>query len=472
MGFEKRAFLFMLPSAIQAALSFAVLPITTRVLGPADYGIFGLLSALSSFGVMVAPMGATLYLQANFASMDFGALRRFISTILILGSGILLVIGGALYAAWFTVLPHWAEFSGMPTMALHLILLSMVFSFPWVLANDLITLGKRAEVFTAVMITQTVVSSTTVITGLYVFGWGMLSLFAASLAGALVTFGGALIVLRPYLGAAFDAKSLRTLWLPGLTTVAGNLLETVQMNIERVLLSLHLGMSQLGLYTHAQRYKELVGMPVSIFGRAVLPTALAESRDLSSPFTMTRKAWNSAYLLITVAGVTFATMGKHVIGLLTHGKFTQAYPYAVCWMVFLLFQFSGRPQVGTLIAHGHMTFYSKSVVIATCCSMVALFVLIPAFGGMGAIAAYAIQQVILRTAIRYRTRLLRKIPFQDAWLLAGIFFILGTWGLSEYLDLDLFGNAHLLLAVLAVIAFSARGIFTDIFARFRGALAT
>lgn len=58
--------------------------------------------------------------------------------------------------------------------------------------------------------------------------------------------------------------------------------------------------------------------------RTVWPITLEEAKEPQGDFSLTKKAWNIAYLGITATGILFATFGRDFMGILTHEKFSDA----------------------------------------------------------------------------------------------------------------------------------------------------
>src|SRR4051812_12981529 len=58
--------LYFLPSVFSAGLSFLMLPLVTRVVGPAEYGVFALVSAYTAFGSALATLGGNYIISHRF----------------------------------------------------------------------------------------------------------------------------------------------------------------------------------------------------------------------------------------------------------------------------------------------------------------------------------------------------------------------------------------------------------------------
>ena len=407
-----------------------MLPIVTQVLGPHEYGVIALANAYTGFGSALAAMGGGYVMTNRFVAEAPDQCEDVVSTVSILGFGAVVIYGVLLYALW-PVLPETYQIS-MPCLGLALV--TMVFGQPWIVAADVLTLSGDARNFALILVIQTIVAAVTLLVGLFVFGLDVSALFLAQAAGSVVSLAGAVWVLRGYFRLRLDTVVLRELRSVGLISGLGNLVEALQTAVERSMLSRYAGITQLGIYTHSQQYRVIASMPGKAIARTVWPVTLSEARDLSSDFSKTRTAWDVAYIGFTFCGILFATLGDRLIGLLTNGKFTDAYVIATFWMIFLLVSNSGKPQTGTLYALGGGPTYARLVMMSGAIGLVALVALIPLFGIWGAVAAVVLQQIFLRVGIQTKANAIRRVPFQDRWVYIGTAYVLGVFFIRRYFD--------------------------------------
>jgi len=88
--------LFLLPGLDQAALPVLTLPLTPRVLGPADLALFSGTSAISALLTTTAQLGSVFILAQRLATSDEDTRRKLVSTIyfqcLVLSSAIAAIV--------------------------------------------------------------------------------------------------------------------------------------------------------------------------------------------------------------------------------------------------------------------------------------------------------------------------------------------------------------------------------------------
>jgi O-antigen/teichoic acid export membrane protein len=448
----RRFSLYFLPSVFSGALSFVMLPLVTRVAGPREYGIFALVSAYTAFGSALATMGGNYIISHRFLGASEEEQRQVASTVSLLAITTVSIYGILLLSLW-RVLPG-TQYT--PIIGVGLAVLAMIIAQPWVGALDIVTIRGEAGTFAAVAIAQALVTSVVLLFGLYKLHLGVTAFFLSQLAGAVVAFAGALVALRGLFHWRLDRRVLRELRSLGFISAVGNVAESTQTGVERTMVSLHSGVAQLGIYSNSQSYRTFASLPVGAIAKSVWPVTLREAADPNSRFSRTKEAWDIAYIGLTGAGIFLATMGDLVIGVLTHGKFTEAYRFATFWMMFLLMQNSGKPQTAILFRLGGGRRYARLVVMSTFVGMAALVVLVPPFGLWGAVAAATVQQLFLRASIQIGARSFRRTPFQDGWAVFGILYIATVSLARSYLGGSPQANAVILAASTAVLLFLAR----------------
>ncbi len=437
--------LYFAPSIFSAALSVVMLPIATRVVGPMEYGVFALTNAYTGFGSAIATMGGSYVIAHRFLGGSHEERRDVVSTILFLGLGAVTFLGLLLLGLW-PFLPSTGYVSGGK---LFLAVAAMVAGQPWIVAGDVLTLRGDARTYAVTAVAQSIVSAAVLLIGLFYFGLGLTAFFLSQFAAALVSVAGAFVILREYLTPKLDRAVLAELRHIGIINGFGNIAEALQTAVERTVLSLNAGVTQLGIYSNSQAYRGFASMPVKAVARSIWPVTLDDATDPASDFERTKEAWDLAYLGLVCSGIFFATFGDRLIGGLTHGKFTAAYLVATYWMIYLIVQNLGKPQVGILYALGGGRTYAKLVIASVVVGILAMVGLVPLFGIWGAAAAATLQQAFLRIAIQRAAKVYRDAPFQDGWAYFGILYIVAVFLVRHFFGGPL--ETNLLIMALAYV---------------------
>jgi len=464
-GIANRFAVYLTPAIFQGVLSFLMLPVTTNVLSAEDFGTFALLASLTGFGTPLALMGSSYLLNGRYLSSDEPGRRTLITTILAVGLFISLLFAGVFLTIWPLLVSAFPLLSAVPKGAVGLSLATVILSVPWATASDVITIEGKPTPFAVVLIGQSVVTAAVNVIGLYVARAGVISLFVAAMAGSLVYTIGGFFVLRGHLGRIVSGKWIRELLRIGPVASLGNFAESLQTAVERSLLGGKFGLAQVAIYNHSQQYQQMTFSFVKAVTRSVWPVTLKESQDASSDFAGTESAWTLVHVGLTMIGLFFVFLGADFISFISHGKFSAAAPLVSYWMIFLMIKHMGRAQYGYLLANRHSHFIAMLTLGSIALSVSSMFVLIPAFGSIGALLAFCVQDAAFRVGVFIKGRRLREFGFHDKWALGGILVIvlslLANWLINpQFVErVVLFTLIEFGLAVLLLRNSSMRSLF-------------
>lgn len=443
---------FLVPSVLQGAVSFATLPLATLLLGPADYGAFAVVSAITALGGAISSLGSTYLFSKAFSKESPEQVRQAVSQQVVFSMSIAVVFAITLILAWRQLAKLSSSLMDVPTSGLVLSALAMVPATLWALALDVLTLDGRAKTFALVGTAQSLVSAATLLCGLFLLGLEGVALFLSGAIGSIVAGAGGYIVLRRYLEWPRFSKNEFGALRGAVSLTVANVIEVIYLSVERNLLAVLDGLASLGLYSHSQQYRLMVGVATKALARSVWPVTLNEAKICPTQFRNTGHYWGLAHLVLSFVGLVFAALGVELIGLLTHGKFSDAGPYAAMGIAYLLIQNCGKPQTGVLYADGESKLFARISIVATLCALATALYVIPLFGIWGALLALFIQQVVLRLAIQFYVARMITTPFQDGWALAGFGVIIFLVVINEEFQLSLLHRSVWLVMACIVLA--------------------
>lgn len=448
MRFAARFSFFLAPTVIGGAMTMAMIPVTTSVLGPAEFGVFAVMVPIATLGVAVAAGGPASVYPPYFPACAAKDRPTMVLTTLVMA----LLMAGAFCAAWLLVWRYAGlGFATVPTSGVLLTLAAVVLGVPWMIAQQVVVLDGRARAYAVVAVGQVVTNAAVTTVGLFVWNLGVTALFLSQAAAALVGFGASLVFLRRYLAGSVSrywAMKVLALTPAGL---GARLADALQVVVERGLMASYLGLGQLGLYAHAQGYRTVVASAVKGVALAIWPTTLMEARRDDPAFAETRAVWNVAYVAVTAVGLLFATLGEPLVAAITHGRFTEAHAVIPLLMVHVLMQNSGKPQTGTLVAAGGMAAFLWLGTGSSLAWVAVFAIIVPGLGLPGAVLALIGQQVLIRIGITVLARRHRRTPLQDGWVFGGGVAVLGTWWATERWRPDLGGRMALLALALSLL---------------------
>lgn len=406
---SSRATTYFASSVVATLISFVTLPLATRILGPANYGVFALGATVAGFGATLATLGTSFYVANQFAGAELAQRQRLVSA---------LVVRTALFAAGWATLTllgtlllrgHVELLDEVPLRGFALVLAGAILATPWTIAVDVLTVEGKASWFSLTLIVQALTTAFALLVSLYVFDLGGLSLFVGSFAGSCSVLFTTVVVLRPYLSLR---QGLRRERLRQRAFLPMQGLEALQPVVERVLLARYTGFTQLGNYAHSLAYRNMIGQAMSAVNRAVWPITLAEAKE-NRGFDVTGRTWAAAHLAIGMAALPFVLFGDRLISILTNDKLTPAWVFLAPWFVLVLLQSSGKSAMGVVYASGDSRTVARLGLAANGVALASLIVFVPWLGVAGAALALLSHAVVFRVALQVLARRHQPVPFQD-----------------------------------------------------------
>lgn len=465
MSIRARSARYLSATVVAAAVSIVTLPLTTKVLGPSAYGLFALGGSLAGVGASIATLGMTFVLAKRWTVAGRNERRRIVGTLLTIGLAITVgwaIIVGSIYLA---LRDHVGFLGALTPGEMGFALGGLLISPLWMVASDILTVEGGAGVYAGVTIMQSIATAAATLTALFAFDLGTLSLFIGIFVGALVASAASVVYLRDYLSLGFD-RTLRG-ELAQTTFLLAQAAETVQSVVERILLSRFVGYTNLGLFVHSRRYRDLAMQGTTAVTRGVWPVTLDEAKDPTSSFAATARTWRTVYVGLTAASLVATAFGDQMISVLTHDKFTPAWKFLTPWFALLLVQLSAKPEVGTMYAFGRARAMGRISLVSNTLGIVAAAALIPWVGAWGALVALVLQGLCYRIGVRLPARRLRPVPFQDTWAIAGCVTLIVAWVAKLVLEPGLGGDLVLLVAAEALWLGAAAVVSPDVFAALR-----
>lgn len=458
MSIRQRSSRYLTSSVVTAAVSLLTLPLTTRVLGPRDYGVLALTMAIAGAGASLVAPGTSFVISRNWDVSSKDVRTQIVSTLLALGCAVALVWGAVTIGLVVGLRDSVGFLEGLSLAGLTLTLVGLVLSVFGLIAGEIMALEGRAGFFAVLSIGQAVMTAAATLMALFAFDAGQLALFIGLFAGGLVGFAGAAAIVLPYLGRRYEAR-----WQREATRswVLSQVVNAAQPLVERALLTRTAGFAELGLYTHSQRYGLIVHSGAKAVSRAVWPVSLEEARELEGEFPVTRLAWSAIHVGITAVGLVLTLLGDVLVAALTNDKFTDAAVFLGPWFVLTLLQFAAKPEYATLYALGASSVAARLSVAVSVVALLAAAILIPPFGTAGAVAAVLLHAVVYRVALHVLARRYRRIPFQDRWAIVGIVFLVAGSLAKAVIGEDLVESLLVLAVLTSVLTLTARRLIAE-----------
>lgn len=393
----KGATIYSLGDVLVKASGFFLIPVYTRVLTPADYGVIGYLQVFLSVATVILMFGfngaQTRYYHEHGADMVMQCRFAFTINLVPVVVGLVLIVPLAIAGRLLDWTVGAANIPFWPFMVL-----TMGTVVLQVMANNAVAWFRTRQQYVAASVLQ--VTRFFAVTGFSLvlilgFGYGALGRVAGLFAGMLVftvlSFAGyaRYFVFRPSKAALAYAVGF------GAPLVMHHLAGQVHNMIDRVILERYVGLDDLGIYTLAVTVGMTLNTFVGAFNQAYKPGYYAlmssEAADREAQIVRTFKAW-----LIMITGLATG-------GILLGGPFLRVFagPRFVAtidvfpWIILSVFTggfylFFSKP-----LFYFKKTTYLPPLTIAGAAANVGLnLVLIPRMGMIGAAIATVISHGI------------------------------------------------------------------------------
>lgn len=451
MGIKRRFAFFASASIWRASLGILILPLTTLKLDIADFGLFALMMAIAGVSTGLSGVGSNQLLSAHLTVLTKARARDLTSTIFIFSLTIASVVAGFIALGWRFLSYILPDIADTPESVPILVAALVCLWTPWSIASSIAAIEGRARAFAAIVAAEATTNAFVVIFSLYVMNLGFLSLIIGATAGAAVNAIGSMLMIRNFLTWRITGDWFLTCAKVGFLSAGTGALERVLVALERFALSAYAGLSTVGIYSHGQLYQGLARMGMKSWANALWPVALSEARDLASDFPNTSRAYTLGQVLLGVAAVGMATVGRDIISLMTHGKFTPAYLPATFLLIVVQMEYMARAAMAVLYANARYLLLQRSLIVSQLFAAAAIFPAVGAFGIYGAIGTTITQAVLYRSLILHSARTIRPLPFQDLAAVVGIVATLTALVLVEMFATELFERALTFCAIAGAL---------------------
>ena len=399
-----------------SVVSLLLLPIFTRYLTPADYGVITMLLTIEAITKVMFRWGVdTAFMRLYYDCHDRQAQQRLASTIfyfLFLVNGGL-VAAGVMWAGWLSdTLFHTRAHALLIQLTLANTFVAGFFFIPF----QVLRIGERSGQFVALSFTRS--AGTIVARLLLVIGarMGVLGIVTADVAVTGILTAILSQWYAPLLRPVFSVSVLREALGFGLPRVPHSVAQQIIGFADRYFLNAYGTLRDVGLFSIGASFGLALKFFLSAFESAWTPffLGLMRERDATRVYS-TVSTYVLALLVLLVAGV--CATAPAVVRLFTTAQFHSA--AAVTPWIALGVMFQGIYLVGSigLVITKRTKVYPLSTGAAAAASVLANVLLIPRYGIMGAAWANTIAYATLATGTVGVSWYVYPIPYEWARLL-------------------------------------------------------
>lgn len=375
-------------------VGFIMIPVYTRVLTPADYGVIETIVRVVDIISLILALGlAEALLRHYYLAKDEEALRRLIGTTLSLNIGVMVV--GAIVALplspWLTRLAFGHDrYSLYVTVSLISMLIGNFGQLPMTLWRA----EGKAWRYTVVSVASLFTHLTTNIIFVVWLRWGVWGVVLSGLLNAIAwsTVLGA-ITWRRY-GLQWDMGWLKPVLRYGLPLVPASLSQFVLHFSDRFFLTRYATEAELGLYSLAYRFGMLVSMFFGVVSLAWWPLAFQSERQGDETVWVQRGV---ALVLLVFAMVAsgIALLARPIIHLVAAPRFWGAAEYVpLLAIAYWFFVAQGPLSTGAKLANRTDVLGVVNMASALGCLLLSTL-LIPTYGAWGAVWVTVVSMAML-----------------------------------------------------------------------------
>lgn len=405
------SFIYGLASILSRGLAIFLLPIYTRVLSPGDYGVYDLLVTLVALANLVVALEVSQGLARYWMeSGDTGKRIRFASTALLFTAGMYLIVCGLalIFAKPLTLLlTNDATYIGAFRLGLAFIALNGLFY----LALNQFRWELRSPEFAAISLAYAVLTLGFALLFCLALEMGLKGVLLAQIVATLACLLVSLWRLKGSFRLSFDAAALRTMLAFSLPLVPSGVAIFTSLYINRFALIQFASIEEVGIYGLATRIGGLITLSILGVQAALTPLVYQHADLAETPGQIARLfSWFVAVALLGCLGL--GLLAPELVALFATEAYIGAAPLvAILAPAMLLSQiYVFAPGIGVR----KKTLYQLVVTLFTAgVSVLANWLLVPAFGMFGAAWATLLSSLLFLTGWFWVSQRLYPIPY--AW---------------------------------------------------------
>jgi O-antigen/teichoic acid export membrane protein len=408
--------IYGIASILSRGMAIFLLPIYSRVLTPADFGVFDIIFTLVALANLVVSLEVSQGLARYWADTGEAALRiRYASTALLftlcayLGACGLaltfaepfteLLVGDAAYVDAFRL--------GMTFIVLNGLYYLVLNQFRWEL---------RSREFAFISLAYAALTLMFVLAFCVVQGWGLEGVLLAQIAAALISLMVALWRLKSSFGLVFDVEALRRMLAFSLPLVPSGLAIFTSLYINRFALVHYSSIEEVGIYGMAARIAGLITLLILGVQAALTPLVYQHAEQPDTPGQLACLfSWFAALALLGCLGL--GLLANELLFFFATDEYASAATLVIILAPAMLLSqmYVFAPGIGIR----KKTLYQLVVtLIAAAVSVLANWILVPVFGMTGAAWATLLSSVVFLWGWFWVSQRLYPVPY--AWRQLGL----------------------------------------------------
>lgn len=408
----RHSMIYGLGTVINSIVSILLLPLYTRYLTPADYGITELLGVtVDIIGMLLATAISSGLFRFYFEYDDKKSRNEIISTIIIALSAVCFTV--VLLLSLFTKpIAHYIIESTQLYYYFNISLISMLFQSINGVGFNYLRAVQKSFIFIVLSVTRLLILVSLNIYFIVFLKLGVLGVLLSNMIVAFITTCVLIVPILFSVGLNFSKTKLKQMLLFGFPLVPGVFVQFIAMASNRFFLKGYCSISDVGLYSLGSKFGTIPSTFVSMpFNQIWQPRRFELYKQPDSEVLFGR-IFTYYLVLISFIGLGIAVLTREVLVIMSDQKFWSAYsvvPMIVLGNIILTMTY--HFDMGLLIQK--KTKYLAYISISNGIFILLLnFLLIPRYGIWGAAFATFIAFSYRTTLTYYLSSRIFKIHFE------------------------------------------------------------
>lgn len=450
---------FGMGGMLQQALGYVLLPVYTRYLTPADYGVLNLLLIAGSLlsAMVVSSVGPALFRSYyDYQSQRDRAMVVSTALFLSLGlSGILLILGFNLSRLLAVLLTGDSQWSGL----IRLVLLTSMLNNMNVIALAVFRAQKWSGRYVLVSMASMLIGGGATGYLIVLRHLGISGVIFGSLIGSLVSSIASLWLIRHHLCAAISMVEIGKMLRYGLPLVPENLLGFGLNSVDRLIIQHYLGPAAVGLYALGRRLGQIVQVLfVQPYSLIEGPVVLSMENDVQAKKFYARLL--TYYLCIgAFISIGVSLLARDVLRIMAEASYWSA-STIVPWVCIGAVLYGLRGLIGVGLGLKRKTvWFPIALTIGGIVGVGLMFAIVLPLGINGIAIAVAVSSLITCLVRYWAGQRIYPIAFEGIRILklvlvVAILLIIGAAMNIEWLGLSIAIRSLLVLLGMPVLLFS------------------
>ncbi|MEE9163053.1 MAG: oligosaccharide flippase family protein [Candidatus Neomarinimicrobiota bacterium] len=424
---SRHSLIYGLGGGLNKLLAFILLPIFTRYLTPADYGLFSLLLVTGGVAGIITQLGLgsalfreVIYFESDERTATSTALYFLIGESLLVFGG-LAVLAGPLSQLIFG--------STLQTESLRLVFYTGILRVMEIVFMARLRIKERAALYSTVSVARFLVGAGLSILYIAVLKQGVSGLIVAGLIQAGIFAGVYLVILLPDLRPTLSRPVLRSMLLFGAPMVPAGLADLVMVSSDRYFLQHYASTTEVGLYSLGYTIGMVMNLAVWSVQLAWPAQMFSIAKQKEAPQQFARIL---TYYVVVLGflGLGLSLLARELLVIMTTPEFYGA--AAVVPLVAVSYIFYGVRYMTNmaLTTRDKMKYVPLIIILAALVNLGLNLLLIPPYGMLGAAWATFFSYLLLAVVSTAVNLHFWSMPYEYVRLAKVTLAWLAIYGLS------------------------------------------